>query len=86
MDRARAVRLSMKCMAFLEDQALVIKELKTKTRKTMRSSAAVIAVQGSSIVFAPVEEVLEQADMTHRRGENPWWLNLKLLAETLGGK
>ncbi|KAG8982965.1 6-phosphofructokinase, alpha subunit [Tulasnella sp. 427] len=86
MDRARAVRLSMKCMAFLEEQAHKIKTLKVKNRKAMKSSAAVITIQGSQIVLAPVADVEDAADMKNRRGMDPWWANLKDLAETLGGK
>lgn len=86
MDRARAVRLSMKCMVFLEEQATKIKGLKDKSRKALKSSAAVITIQGSQIVLAPVSDVEEAADMKNRRGIDPWWAGLKDLAETLGGK
>ena len=90
LDRSRAVRLAMRCMNFLEEHSVKIKAVgqkeKDKLRKTLKGTAAVITVQGSSIVFAPASEVLEHADMKNRRGENPWWLPLKELAETLGGK
>jgi len=86
MDRARAVRLSMKCMGFLEEQSTQLKKMKDHSRKHIRHSAAVITIQGSSIVFAPVTEVVEHADMKNRRGIDAWWLGLKDLAETLGGK
>lgn len=90
LDRARGVRLAMKCMNFLEEHSARIKAVgpkeKDKLRKTLKGTAAVIAVQGSSVVFAPAQDVLEHADTKNRRGENPWWLHLKDLAETLGGK
>ncbi|KAG9051527.1 6-phosphofructokinase, alpha subunit [Tulasnella sp. UAMH 9824] len=86
MDRARAVRLSMKCMAFLEEQSVRIKGLKDKSRKALKPSAAVITIQGSQIILAPVSDVEDAADMKNRRGIDPWWAGLKDLAETLGGK
>jgi len=86
MDRSRAVRLSMKCMIFLEEQSQKLRALKDKGRKAMRESASVITIQGSSIVFAPVTEVFEAADMKNRRGVNVWWGHIKALTEALCGK
>lgn len=86
LDRSRAVRLAMKCMIFLEDQSTKIKAQKDKSRKAIRESAAVITIQGNSIVFAPVQDLVDAADMKNRRGSNVWWKNIKNLTETLGGK
>lgn len=86
MDRSRAVRLSMKCMIFLEEQAKKINASKDKSRKAIKESAAVITILRSSVAFAPVEALVEVADMKNRRGLNPWWANIKDLTETLGGK
>jgi len=85
-DRARAVRLSMKCMAFIESQAAAIRAMPEKKRKAPRESAAVITIQGSSIIFTPVSDMEQHADMENRRGINPWWAHLKELAEVLGGR
>jgi len=86
IDRARAVRLSMKCMAFIETQAAAIRAQPKDKRKPGRESASVITIQGSSIVFTPVQDVIQHADMKNRRGLNPWWGGLKDLAEVLGGR
>lgn len=85
-DRARAVRLSMKCMTFIESQASALKALPEKKRKASGDSAAVITIQGSSIALTPVQEVVKHADMKNRRGIDPWWEGLKDLAEVLGGR
>jgi 6-phosphofructokinase 1 len=84
IDRARAVRLTMKCMNFLERHSFALKA--GKQRKAPKGSAAVITIQGADIIFATVAEVIENADMKNRRGKNVWWQDLKYLAETLGGR
>jgi 6-phosphofructokinase 1 len=85
-DRARAVRLAMKCMSFIETQAAALKAQPEKSRKATGDSAAVITIQGSSITMTPVQEIVKHADMKNRRGINPWWEGLKDLAEVLGGR
>ncbi|KAG8753277.1 6-phosphofructokinase, alpha subunit [Serendipita sp. 396] len=86
MDRARASRLSLKCMAFIEEHAWALKAKPTKGRKADKNSAAVITITGSTVKFTPVLEMVEHADMKNRRGMNPWWANYKQLAEILGSK
>ncbi|KAG8885540.1 6-phosphofructokinase, alpha subunit [Tulasnella sp. 332] len=86
LDRSRAVRFAMKCMVFLEEQSTRIKAQKDKSRKAIRDSAAVITIQGNTIVFAPVQELVDAADMKNRRGKHVWWEHIKSLTETLGGK
>ncbi|KDN45655.1 hypothetical protein RSAG8_04739, partial [Rhizoctonia solani AG-8 WAC10335] len=78
IDRARAVRLSIKCMKFLEQHA------HSYSRRASPESAAVITVQGTTIKLTPVHEVVQHADMKKRIGKNPWWAGLKQLTETLG--
>ncbi|CAE6500460.1 unnamed protein product [Rhizoctonia solani] len=80
IDRARAVRLSIKCMKFLEQHA------HSNSRRAPPESAAVITIQGTSIKLTPVHEVVQHADMKKRIGKNPWWAGLKQLTETLGGR
>ncbi|ELU40749.1 6-phosphofructokinase alpha subunit [Rhizoctonia solani AG-1 IA] len=80
IDRARAVRLSIKCMKFLEQHAL------SPSRRSPPESAAVITIQGTSIKLTPVHEVVQHADMKKRIGKNPWWKGIKQLTETLGGR
>ena len=82
LDRARAVRLSLKCMAFIEEHV----EIKRKTRRVGPESAAVITIQSSSIKLVPVQEMAHQADMVNRRGTSAWWHNVAPLVEKLTGK
>ena len=86
LDRARAVRLSMKCMAFFEKHAAAIRAQPAKHRKAPRESAAVITIQASSIKWVPAQEMLLHADMHNRRGKTAWWTGLKDLAEALAGR
>ncbi|KAJ1307590.1 hypothetical protein OPQ81_001686 [Rhizoctonia solani] len=80
IDRARAVRLSIKCMKFLEQHA------QAHSRRSPPETAAVITIQGTSIKLTPVHEMVQHADMKKRVGKNPWWAGLKQLTETLGGR
>ncbi|GJJ08561.1 hypothetical protein Clacol_002780 [Clathrus columnatus] len=86
LDRARAVRLSMKCMAFIESQAAKLAKQPEKKRRATSDSAAVITIQGSLIVFTPVREMLQYADMKNRRGTGTWWSGMKDLVEVFGGR
>ncbi|CAG8577502.1 9622_t:CDS:10 [Acaulospora colombiana] len=86
MDRARAARLSLKCMNFIEEHAWALKAQPEKGRKPKKSSAAVITITGSSVNFTQVQDLVEHADMKNRRGENVWWAEYKELAEILGSK
>ncbi|KIJ52636.1 hypothetical protein M422DRAFT_26205 [Sphaerobolus stellatus SS14] len=86
IDRARAVRLSMKCMVFLEQQADTLRAQPDAARQADPESAAVITIEGSTIGFTTIEDMVKHADMKNRRGINPWWSGVKDLAETLGGR
>jgi len=86
MDRARAVRLSLKCMAFLEQYHETIRQQPEHKRKAPPESAAVITIQGSRVEMTPVQELVQHADMKNRRGKSSWWEGYKELAESLGGK
>lgn len=87
MDRARAVRLSLKCMAFLERHHLALLaqpgELK---RRASEESASVITIQRSRVEFTPVRDVVARADMKNRRGKGTWWEELKPMVAMLGGR
>lgn len=85
MDRARAVRLSLKCMSFIEKEYDIIHKQKSKTKIASPHSAAIITIQGSSIKWVPVKEMLEHADLKNRRGKTQWWTEYKGLAEALAG-
>ena len=86
MDRARAVRLSLKCMAFIEQHAWKSKQQPEKTRKADPTSAAVITIQASAIHLTPVTEMVSRTDFKNRRGIDNWWTEFKDLAETMGSK
>ncbi|KAI5121210.1 hypothetical protein M0805_007220 [Coniferiporia weirii] len=88
MDRARAVRLSLKCMAFLERNYDKITELPGPElkRRAPDGSAAVITIQGSRVEFTPVQAMVEHADMKNRRGKKSWWEKLMPMVEMLGGR
>lgn len=86
MDRARAVRLSLKCMNFLEYHHEAIRKQPELKRKATEDSAAVITIQGSTVELTPVQQMVKHADMKNRRGNESWWEQYKGLAEALGGK
>ena len=73
MDRARGVRLAMKCMAFIEMHHASLVTQPVKSRQACPESAAVITIQGSTVKWVPVQDMVEQADMKNRRGKNAWW-------------
>lgn len=73
MDRTRAVRLSLKCMAFIEREHEILQKQTAKHRVASPETAAVIVIQGSSLRWVPVQQLVAHADMKNRRGLNPWW-------------
>jgi 6-phosphofructokinase 1 len=85
-DRARAVRLSLKCMAFLEKHFQAMLTANGKTRHAGDDSAAVITIQGSHVKWVPVDEMVKHADMKNRRGSSSWWTEIKELVELLVAK
>jgi 6-phosphofructokinase 1 len=85
MDRARAVRLSLKCMAFLEKHHESIRSQHPKVKQADPETAAVITIQGSAIKWVPVQEMVQHADMKNRRGKRAWWADYEQLVEDLVG-
>jgi len=83
MDRTRAVRLSLKCMAFIEKHHGELIKQNTKSRQAPPESAAVIAVQGTTIKWVPVQEIVPHADMQNRRGKDAWWESYHELVEAM---
>jgi 6-phosphofructokinase 1 len=86
IDRARAVRLSLKCMAFLELHHKTLQGQLTKNRHASPESASVITIQASSIKWVPVQEMVQHADMKNRRGKTAWWTEVKALVEATVGR
>ncbi|KAA1467507.1 6-phosphofructokinase [Dentipellis sp. KUC8613] len=83
LDRARAVRLSLKCMSFLEKHNEILRKHHQRSKVITGESAAVITIQGSSVKWVPVEEMVAHADMKNRRGTHTWWEGAKDLVEKL---
>jgi 6-phosphofructokinase 1 len=86
LDRARAVRLSLKCMVFLEKHHDLLQNGSHKRRKATGESAAVITIQQGSLKWVPVQEMVQHADMKNRRGKSAWWEGMKELEEALVGR
>ncbi|KAI0749787.1 6-phosphofructokinase [Daedaleopsis nitida] len=82
-DRTRAVRLSLKCMAFIEKHHEQLLKQPTRTKQAPPESAAVITIQGTSVQWVPVQEMVEHADMKNRRGKHAWWEEFRELVEAL---
>lgn len=86
MDRARAARLSLRCMAFLEEHHDALQKQVGKVKQAPPESAAVITIQGSALEWVPVQEMVQHADMKNRRGKTAWWAEIKDLVEALVGR
>lgn len=86
IDRTRAVRLSLKCMAFIEKQSESIARMAPKARISYGESAAVITIQGTTVSWVAVKDMVGQADMKNRRGKNAWWEEHKILVEALAAR
>lgn len=85
MDRARAVRLSLKCMTFLESHHQALLQ-QGQRRIASPDTASVITIRSSSVEWVPVQVMCVHADMQNRRGREAWWSGVKELAENLGAK
>lgn len=84
MDRTRAVRLALKCMAFIEEHSQRIAS--TTNKQAGPETAAIITIQGSAIQWVPVHEMMKHADMKNRRGKDYRWGPIKRLVEDLVGR
>ena len=87
MDRIRALRMSIKCMQFLEENFAG----KSKDEITANNmSAAVIGVLGSQVKFSPMggDDGLEakETDWKLRRPLNEFWRPLKGTVDILSGR
>ncbi|CAD6571762.1 MAG: 6-phosphofructokinase, alpha subunit [Tremellales sp. Tagirdzhanova-0007] len=86
LDRTRAARLSLRCMQFLEHHAVPNAQALKGKRKYTKETASMIAIRGSKIVYADMDEVMRHTDMKLRRGTDEWWSDIKRLAEVMGGR
>jgi len=76
-DRTRAVRLTVKCIDWLEQQ---------HAQAGGNPGAASIAIQGAGIRFVAVDEMMQQADIKNRRGKEQWWEPMQRLVDVLSGR
>src|ERR1700753_3626970 len=67
IDRTRAVRLSLKSMHFIEEQAEKLAMLPWKKRWTHKGADAVITIQGTKVKWVGVKEMVEQEGLKTRR-------------------
>ncbi|KAL7948397.1 6-phosphofructokinase [Trichoderma barbatum] len=83
MDRCRAVRLAIKCMQHLEDYG---RNAHNRVKKDPNSTS-VIGIQGSEVVFTPIEELEEKhTDWPNRRPKVAHWLDMREVVDILGGR
>lgn len=83
LDRARAVRLALKCMTFMEEHHAALLRQPHTNKKAPPASAAVITIQGSQVKWVTVHDMVAHADMKNRRGKNEPWREIKTLVEQL---
>ncbi|PCH42160.1 6-phosphofructokinase [Wolfiporia cocos MD-104 SS10] len=83
MDRTRAVRLALKCMAYMEKHHAELLRQNGRMKQAPPESAAVITIQGSTVKWVPVQEMVAHADMKNRRGKDAWWEEYTDLVEAL---
>ncbi|SGY46928.1 BQ5605_C001g00482 [Microbotryum silenes-dioicae] len=83
-DRTRAIRLTVKCIDFLEKHHN--QKLQNLAPDPQDPDAATIVIEGASIRFASLEEMVQAADFKNRRGKVQWWTSAKELVETMAGK
>ncbi|TFK72895.1 PFK protein [Pluteus cervinus] len=86
MDRTRAVRLSLKCMSFLEQHHEKLRKQAGKAKQAEPESASVITIQSNLVAMVPVSEMVLQADMVNRRAKKAWWEDIKNLVEDISGR
>ncbi|EGR53059.1 6-phosphofructokinase-like protein [Trichoderma reesei QM6a] len=83
MDRCRAVRLAIKCMQHLEGFG---RNAHNRVKKDPYSTS-VIGIQGSEVVFSPIEELEEKhTDWANRRPKTAHWLDMQDVVNMLGGR
>ncbi|BGP14347.1 hypothetical protein JCM10213_004474 [Rhodosporidiobolus nylandii] len=74
-DRTRAVRLTVKCIDWLEQQS-----------KASKPEASTIVIEGAGIRFVPLPEMIAASDFKHRRGKVQWWQPMQKLVDVLCGR
>ncbi|KAJ3085503.1 6-phosphofructokinase, alpha subunit [Quaeritorhiza haematococci] len=97
LDRIRASRLAVNCVDWLQQAAVEstrnkngggegVKNASTvqpEVYTTKPEHACVIGIRGAQTVFTPVEALLEETDVKHRRPKEGWWMNYVKLIRIL---
>ena len=86
LDRTRAARLALRCMQFLEEHAVPNAQSARARRRVGKETAAMIAIRGSKVMYADMEQVKKRTNMKLRTGTDVWWGDIKRLAEVMGGR
>ena len=96
-DRTRAIRLTVKCIDFLERaHRRQLAAAGQAVGKGLPSPGAVggadetdvasVVIQGPGVRFATVAEMMGAADLKNRRGKTAWWAEMKVLVDTMAGR
>lgn len=83
-DRTRAIRLSVKCIDFLEKHNK--RRLAGESMDATDPDVSTIVIEGAGIRFASMKEMHEAADYKHRRGKYQWWASTKTLVDLMAGR
>jgi 6-phosphofructokinase 1 len=89
-DRTRAVRLTVKCIDFLEQHynpsllEVVVDDIESPIKD--RDDVATICTEGAGLRFVSLAEMLEAADLKNRRGKTWWWQDVKTMVDMMAGR
>lgn len=83
-DRTRAVRLTVKCIDFLEKH--YNRSQQGLELQGSDPDVATIVIEGPGIRFASTAEMMEASDFKNRRGKVAWWGPMKNLIDVLAGR
>ncbi|KAK4703678.1 6-phosphofructokinase 1, partial [Phenoliferia sp. Uapishka_3] len=82
-DRTRAIRLTVKCIDFLEKH--FNRNLDGHDLDPVDPDVATIVIEGPGIRFASVKEMMAQADFKNRRGKEEWWSHMGDMVAVMSG-
>ena len=92
-DRIRATRLAKRCIDWIQKSAIEAREafhlnnpdLKKQKEVYTRNPkhSCVIGVRGASIIFTPVDDLMEEVDLKGRRNKTEWWMKVNDLTRIL---
>lgn len=83
-DRTRAIRLTVKCVDFLEKHHR--RKLAGQAVDEQDPDVATIVIQGAGIRFVSQAEMRDAADFKNRRGKVQWWAPTRDLVDTMAGR